>query len=277
MVLNGLHILVTRPEHQADNLSRLIEEQGGIAVRFPTLEVASRDNACEIKATLANLDKFQWVIFISANAVNFALKANGGKIALQIPPSPPFAKGGADFLPPPLQKGGWGGFAAVGQATAQAMKMAGLPVDLVPENSYNSEALLAMPQLQQVEGQSCLIIRGEGGREQLATTLRSRGAEVDYLEVYKRITPRIDSSPVVQLLAQHRLDAITVTSAEALQNLSAMLDERNSKLLLLIPLVVVSDRIRCIAADMGFNRIAVTDSPTDKAILETVITCVTGE
>ncbi|TAK63569.1 uroporphyrinogen-III synthase [Methylobacter sp.] len=266
MVLNGLHILVTRPEHQADNLSHLIEEQGGIAVRFPTLEIASRDNACEIKATLANLDKFQWVIFISANAVNFALKANSGKIArIIIPPAPP------------LQKGGRGGFAAVGQATAQAMKVAGLPVDLVPENGYNSEALLAMPQLQQVEGQNCLIIRGEGGREQLATTLRSRGAEVDYLEVYKRITPRIDNSPVVQLLAQRRLDAITVTSAEALQNLSAMLDERNSKLLLLIPLVVVSDRIRYIAADMGFNRIAVTDSPTDKAILETVITCVTGE
>jgi uroporphyrinogen-III synthase len=68
-----------------------------------------------------------------------------------------------------------------------------------------------------------------------------------------------------------------VTSAEALQNLCLMLDNKNNKLLSLIPLVVVSDRIRCIAADMGFNRIAVTDSPTDTAILETVITCVTGE
>jgi len=168
-------------------------------------------------------------------------------------------------------------FAAVGQATAQAMKMAGLPVDLVPEYGYNSEALLEMPQLQQVEGQNCLIVRGEGGREQLATTLRSRGAEVDYLEVYKRIIPRMDSSPVVELLAQHRLDVITVTSAEALQNLSLMLGEKNNKLLSLIPLVVVSDRIRCLAADMGFNRITVTDSPIDTAILETVITCVTGE
>jgi uroporphyrinogen-III synthase len=81
------------------------------------------------------------------------------------------------------------------------------------------------------------------------------------------------------LLAQHRLDVITVTSAEALQNLSLMLGEKNNnnKLLSLIPLVVVSDRIRCIAADMGFNRITVTDSPIDTAILETVITSVTGE
>jgi len=253
-VLNGACVLVTRPEHQAENLSRLIEQRGGIAVRFPALEIVSRDDD-RIKSTLENLDGFQWVVFISANAVNFALKANSGKI--------PRTKSVR--------------FAAVGQATAQAMKMAGLPVDLVPEYGYNSEALLEMPQLQQVEGQNCLIVRGEGGREQLATTLRSRGAEVDYLEVYKRIIPRMDSSPVVELLAQHRLDVITVTSAEALQNLSLMLGEKNNKLLSLIPLVVVSDRIRCLAADMGFNRITVTDSPIDTAILETVITCVTGE
>lgn len=255
-VLSGVRVLVTRPKHQAENLSRLIEEQGGIAVRFPTLDIVPRDDDA-IKSDLANLDRFQWVVFISVNAVNFALKANSGKI------------GYTESVR----------FAAVGKSTAQAMKMAGLPVDLMPENGYNSEALLAMPQLQQVEGQNFLIVRGEGGREQLATTLRSRGAAVNYLEVYKRIIPRIDSSPVMELLAQHRLDVITVTSAEALQNLSLMLGEKNNnnKLLSLIPLVVVSDRIRCIAADMGFNRITVTDSPNDTAILETVITSVTGE
>jgi uroporphyrinogen-III synthase len=264
--LNGVHVLVTRPEHQAENLSRLIEQQGGIAVRFPALEIVSRDDKGQIKSKLANLDRFQWIIFISANAVNFALKANGGKIGRAESP-----------LAPLLQRGKLEGFAAVGQATAQAMKMAKLPVDVVPEKGYNSEALLAMPQFQQVEGQNFLIVRGEGGREQLATTLRSRGAEVDYLEVYKRVIPKIDSSPVAELLEQQRLDVITVTSAEALQNLSFMLGEKNNKLLSLIPLVVVSDRIRCIATDMGFNRIIVTDSPTDAAILETVITCVTGE
>ncbi|WP_370869853.1 uroporphyrinogen-III synthase [Methylobacter sp.] len=253
-MLSGVRVLVTRPEHQAENLSRLIEERGGIAIRFPTLDIVSR-NDDEIKYSLTNMDSFQWVIFISVNAVNFALKANSGKI------------GRTESVR----------FAAVGRSTAQAMKVAGLPVDLMPADGYNSEALLAMPQLQQVEGQNFLIVRGEGGREQLATTLRSRGAEVNYLEVYKRIIPRIDSSPVIELLVQHRLDVITVTSAEALQNLSLMLGENNNKLLSLIPLVVVSDRIRCIAADMGFKRVTVTDSPIDTAILETVITCVTGE
>ncbi len=265
MILNGAHILVTRPEHQAENLSRLIEADGGVAIRFPTLEIAPLDATDKIINTLANLDDYHWVIFISANAVNFALKANGGKIGQFIPSHPLLTKRMA------------GRFAAVGQATANAMKMAGLPVGIVPENGYNSEALLAMPQLQHIEGQRCLIVRGEGGLEQLANSLLNRGAKVNYLEVYKRVTPDIDNSPVAKLLQQHRLDVITVTSAEALQNLNVMLGEKNNKLLLLIPLVVVSDRIRQIAADMGFNRIAVTDSPSDAAVLKTVITCVTGE
>jgi Uroporphyrinogen-III synthase len=193
--------------------------------------------------------------FISANAVNFALKANSGKIARTKSVR----------------------FAAVGQSTALAMRMAGLPVDLLPEDGYNSEALLAMPELQQVEAQRILIVRGEGGREQLATTLRSRGAEVSYQEVYKRVIPDADNSLVVSLLERHRLDVITSTSVEALQNLSLMLGEKNKELLSLIPLVVVSDRIRRQAFEMGFNRVTVTDRPTDTAILDTVITCVTGE
>lgn len=254
-VLNGKRVLVTRPAHQAENLCRLIEEQGGTAIRFPALDIVSRDDTSEITKTLANLDRFQWVVFISANAVNFALKAIDGRM------------GRLKSVR----------YAAVGRSTAQAMAAAGLPVDLVPESGYNSEALLAMPQMQQVEGQNCLIVRGEGGREELANTLRSRGANVEYLEVYKRIIPDIDSSPVLKLLEQNKLDAITITSGEALQNLLIMLDAEKHRLMSAIPLVVVSDRIRRAAADMGFKRITVTDSPSDTAIIEAVTTCMVGE
>ena len=72
------------------------------------------------------------------------------------------------------------------------------------------------------------------------------------------------------------MDVITVTSGEALQNLLIMLEEKNHQRLFEVPLVVVSDRIRQIAADTGFKRIAVTHDPSDVAILETVTMCVTG-
>ena len=133
-----------------------------------------------------------------------------------------------------------------------------------------------MPQMQQMNGQRCLIVRGEGGRDELAVALRSRGANVEYLDVYKRIIPSIDSSQVDILVAQDKLDVITITSGEALQNLLIMLGEKDRQRLFDVPLVVVSDRIGQIAADIGFKRIAVTHDPSDTAILETVTMCVTG-
>jgi uroporphyrinogen-III synthase len=255
-LLNGAHVLVTRPAHQAENLSRLIEAQGGVAIRFPTLAIVALNNTSTIQNTLAHLDRYQWLIFVSTNAVTMhSYYADGVKIKKVNPVR----------------------IAAIGKTTAQALAQAGLPVDLVPENGYNSEALLAMPQMQQINGQNCLIVRGEGGgREELATTLRDRGAMVEYLDVYKRIIPNIDNSQVSLLLAQDKLDVITITSGEALQNLLIMLAEKHHQRLFEVPLVVVSDRIRQIAADRGFKRIAVTNSPSDGAILETVTMCVTG-
>jgi len=254
-LLNGAHVLVTRPAHQAENLSRSIEEWGGVAVRFPTLAIVPLADSCTIQNTLAHLDRYQWLVFISANAVTMhSYYSDGVKIE--------------QFKSVRI--------AAIGKATALALAQAGLPVDLVPESGYNSEALLAMSQMQQMNGQSCLIVRGKGGREELATTLRSRGATVEYLDVYKRIIPALDSSQVSLLLAQDKLDVITATSGDALQNLLIMLEEKNHQQLFEVPLVVISNRIRQIAADMGFKRIAVTSSPSDAAILETVTLCVTG-
>lgn len=253
--LNGAHVLVTRPAHQAENLCRLIEERDGVAVRFPTLAIAALEDTCTIQNTLAHLDKYQWLIFVSANAVTMhRYYSDDGKI----------------------EKFKSVRIAAIGKATAQALVQAGLSVDLVPESGYNSEALLAMTQMQQMMGQRCLIVRGEGGREELATTLRNRGATVEYLDVYKRMIPGMDNSQVSLLLAQSMLDAITVTSGEALQNLIIMLEEKHHHQLFEVPLVVISNRIRQIAVDIGFKRIAVTNSPSDVAILETVIMCVTG-
>ena len=254
-LLNDVRVLVTRPAHQAENLCRLLEEQGGIPVRFPTLAIAALENKLAIKAGLAKWTSYQWLIFISVNAVTMHSYYS---------------------VDDKIKKLKSVRIAAIGQATAEALLLAGLPVDLVPEQGYNSEAVLAMPALQQMQGQRCLIVRGVGGREELAITLRSRGAVVDYLEVYQRIMPSSDSSAVNLLVAQNKLDVITVSSVTALQNLLIMLDEQYHQRLFLTPLVVISDRIRHIAADIGFKRIAVTNRPSDIAVLETVKTCVTG-
>ena len=261
--LNGAHILVTRPAHQAENLCQLIEQHGGVAVRLPTLQIV------ELEAAPADLLAYHtpatnpsnalsnpsWLIFTSANAVNFALKAIGGKIA----------------------RFGTAKIAAIGQATAKALLSSGLEVDLLPEIGFDSEALLAMPQMQAVNSLTIVVVRGQGGREKIATTLRERGAKVDYWEVYRRIMPDTQPFEVNALLEQAKLSAVVITSTEALQNLVVMVGENYIKKLVVLPLVVISDRIKRFAADIGFSHIAVTDGPSDKAIVGGVIAILHGE
>jgi len=251
--LNNAHVLVTRPAHQAENLCRLIESQGGKAIRFPTLDIQAIPYSGHVQNELANSRKFQWLIFISANAVNFALKANGGKI-------PRYSSVRV---------------AAVGHSTARALADAGVLVDLVPEG-YSSEALLATPELQQVSGLRFMIVRGEGGREELASVLRSRGAEVAYLPVYKRVIPTVDNSQLLMLLGQQKLDAIIITSGEALQNLLVMIPQQYRPMLVAIPIIVVSGRIAQIAGNMGFKQIVTAEYPADTAIMVAVTMSLTG-
>jgi uroporphyrinogen-III synthase len=253
-LLNNAHILVTRPKLQAQVLCDLINERGGVAIALPTLEIVASDNVAQIQNTLARLSEFQWLVFISANAVNFALLANGGKIA---------ATKSTRLV-------------AIGKATAQALQDAGLCVDVMPELGYDSEALLATAELQAMTGQKVLIIRGDSGRDELATRLSERGACVEYLMVYKRLLPKLGSSNLSQLIAEQQLQLIIITSGESLQNLVTLTDKQQQQALRELPLVVISDRIKQLAKELGFKRIAVSAGPANTAILETIIIVCNG-
>jgi len=242
------NILVTRPKQQAETLCHLIEKQGWNAIRFPTLRIVGVE-AEAIKLQFDALKQYHWLVFISANAVNFALKANNGKIDCFINSH----------------------IAAVGKATEKALIAHGLTVDLVPESHFNTEGLLATTEMNNVQGKSCLIVRGNGGRETLASCLRERGAKIAYMEVYTRIKPCHNDPTAKKLLVQGNLHAITITSNEALLNLLSMFDKTLHYLLHAVPLVVISDRIKELAEQSEFNHIAVTDYPGDTAIIKTVV------
>lgn len=250
--LNGVQVLVTRPAAQADNLCQLIERHGGQAVRFPTLDIQAE---CVPPLAIEKALACDWLIFTSTNAVDFALKAFDGKM-------------------PRLQAIR---LAAVGQATANTLRLAGLSVACVPKQDFSSEGLLAEAALQDVAAQRIMIVRGVGGREKIAQILRGRGATVDYLEVYRRCLPDVDPSELVQRLRAGQLAASSVTSGEALQNLLALLDQASANILFKLPLVVVSDRIEQLAQQVGFEKITVSRQPTDAAILETLTTLFSGE
>jgi uroporphyrinogen-III synthase len=246
--LQKVSVLVTRPEHQADALCELIEADGGKAIRFPVLEIVEPESLSTVQQQIDRLHEFDIVIFISPNAVQRAV--NLVRSQRQFPES--------------LQ------LAAVGRASAKALKKMGLEADIFPTTRFNSEALLEMPQLQAMAGKRILIFRGEGGREVLAETLKQRGAEVEYAEVYRRIKPSGDVSLLMRAWARGDIDIVTVTSNEGLSNLYDMLGQLGRRWLLATPLVVISERGRELAEQLGFKQLLMAERASDQAILSAI-------
>ena len=195
-MLSGTGVIVTRPAAQSHAVARMIEAIGGRAILFPALEISAHQPAAQSRAALAEADI---AIFISANAVAFGLR---------------YAK---ENLLKNLQ------LAAIGNATAQALKNQGYGDIIVPESGADSEALLATAALQAVAGKEIVIFRGVGGRETLRSALCQRGAKVAYIECYARRQPDVSASDLAKLLHHEDIAAIHVLSRETLQNFSNMI------------------------------------------------------
>lgn len=160
--------------------------------------------------------------------------------------------------------------AAVGQGSANALKRHGIAEVLVAADGNDSESLLALPQLRQVDGWRVAIFRGEGGRETLKEELTRRGAIVTYLECYRRRKPASDPAPLLALGAQGKIGAITVTSAESARNLRDMLGEPGWDWLKRTPLFALHPRIAAVAGELGWQDIHVT-GPGDEGLVNGMI------
>src|SRR3569833_4496170 len=116
----------------------------------------------------------------------------------------------------------------------------------------------------------CELIRAAGGRELLAETLRTRGAELCYAEVYRRLEPNTDLDAL--RAAHSRIDLIVVTSNDGLRNHVSMAGERHRRWLLDTPLAVIRPRTAELAVEMGFvHPAAVAYTAADEALLATIL------
>jgi len=204
VLLNGFGIVITRPLDQAKNLSILIEQQGGKAISFPLIAISPLSDYTEFEQNIKQLRMSEWVIFISSNAVDSGMP----QIINQYKKLPAHLK-----------------FAAIGPQTAQHLSSYGIQHVLIPDVRFDSEALLALPQMHTVKDQRIVIVRGKGGRELLAETLIARGAKVSFAECYQRINPQNDCMSLKKLWLNQKCHAIVVTSSEAMRHLLNMTNQ----------------------------------------------------
>ena len=247
--LKNTTVLVTRPAHQAENFIDLVEEAGGRVIRFPVIAIEPRELTGADEHVLQQSS--DCLIFISANAVSLGVREINrvapGKLASTR-------------------------IMAIGQATAQALLDHGLTPALVPPSPYNSEALLAMPEMRDIEGRRYTVIKGKGGREYLHEQLQARGAIVSCIDIYERAKPAQSNEPLQQLTLYDHV-VIAVTSVKGLHNLFDMATAEQSTWMkqhasFLVPGSRVADAVR----DLHIKRPpVVAENATDRVMFKRLL------
>jgi uroporphyrinogen-III synthase len=235
--------------HQAGELITAIEAAGGTAVAFPAIEVQGR-NAAVVREEDASLPPADIVIFTSPNAVDFGLHA--------------VAEDGVRI-------------AAIGPSTQAALERAGRSVDIRSESGFDSEHLLAHPELRSVRGKRVRIVRGDTGRRLLAEALRERGATVDYLSVYRRLPARPSPAALADIERTWRsggIDCVTVMSVETLEHLLSILPDFCRDALNATILVTPSRRVIQTAAEkIPAAQTTLAPGPQAADMLRALIAC----
>ena len=253
--LQGISIAITRPIDQAKKLSALITEAGGTPILFPLIEITPLVDYSQFEAMISAIKDYDWAIFISSNAVQ-----NG---------MPRLVKAGIvkESVFRNLK------FAAIGPVTASELQSFGVKEVLIPNDRFDSESLLALPEMTNVFSKKILIVRGVGGRDVMAETLKARGAQVTFAECYQRINPQTDCNLLAQLCSEKKLHGIVVTSSEAMRHLLDLAGD--AAWLRNVTLFVNHARIAELPLQLGF-KVAVADAQGDDAMLQIIASCRVG-
>lgn len=251
-------VLVTRPQPQADDWVARLQALGVPAQALPLMAIADAADPAAVTAAWASVPGQTLVMFVSPSAVE--------RFFGQRP-----ARGGQE---PAWPAQVWAG--STGPGTARALRQAGVPAQAVvspPEagGAFDSEALWReLRPRRDWRGASALIVRGEGGRDWLADTLRAEGVQVRFVEAYRRAAPVPDAAQ--QAALSRALDEPVgsvwlFSSSEAVGHLPALApgaDWSRSRALATHP------RIAAAAQAIGFGQVWQI-APSPQAVAEALV------
>ena len=233
--MSSWRLLLTRPAQECAGLAAALADAGIHSASLPLLAIEPLAVTAEQRAIMGELDEYRAVVVVSKPAARLGLEL-------------------LDRYGPQRSTGSL--WFSVGAATGTILKDHGLDVSW-PDHGDDSEALLALPRLAEaldVAAPKVLILRGEGGREHIAETLRRRGTQVDMLELYRRRLPDYPPGALIDTLRSERLNAVVVSSGQGLTSLHELAGP-DWPLLRELPLFVPSPRVAEMAAALGAQTI----------------------
>jgi uroporphyrinogen-III synthase len=201
--LAGRRVVVTRAAEQCQPVIEALREAGAEAVLLPLVAFAAVENPDELDECLKDAERFDWVFFTSQNAVR-ALQERAGKIGILLGQSFSGAK-----------------IAAVGPATAEVVRVAGLNVDCV--SKVHNGVALAEELAGEVRGKNVFLPRSDRANPDLVMALQRHGAIVKTVVAYKTVAPDLEAGTAEEILAKGGVDAVLFFSPSAVHHLRGIL------------------------------------------------------
>jgi uroporphyrinogen III methyltransferase/synthase len=203
--LFGKRILVTRARRQASALSRLLARRGAQPVELPAIDIRAVADSGELDRALSHLQRYQWIIFTSVNAVAAFWQR-------------------LHSLSRDSRALGELKIGAIGPATAKALAGNGIIADYVPR-VYTSEGIIAGLKSQNIEGQHFLLPRADIADKVLVRGICRLGASAQEITCYRTV-PAVEAiTRAKQMVVSGKIDVITFTSSSTVTNLVAAFGE----------------------------------------------------
>ncbi|MEM9493187.1 MAG: uroporphyrinogen-III synthase, partial [Myxococcota bacterium] len=202
--LFGARALVTRNPEQAQTFVRAVAELGGETVVAPVTRIAPppAESAAELDRVIAELDRYHWVLFTSANSVVrfFAELRQRARDSRAL---------------------GRARIACVGPATARAIERFGITADVVPAHG-DAEGLARAVLAAGAEPGAVLLPRAASGRDEAIHVLGAAGFAVDAVAVYQTEPSPAEQPAVAAGLARLRAGTIDIIALFAPSQVRAL-------------------------------------------------------
>ena len=250
--LTGVSILITRPVMPASRTATRLAALGATPLIFPTTIIEPPADAAPLNTALAKISDYYAAIFVSPSAAEMTL-APIGAIAKKLPAMLHV------FAP--------------GPGTSEELNIRGVANVEMPETSFDSEGLLALPSLQAsaIKDKRIVIFRGNDGRELLREELVKRGATVDAITAYHRRAPNTPPTGLLELLRAGKVNALSAMSSDAITNLVQLIPAaERAALIFSMPVYASHERIAATARGAGFRNVMET-AAGDAGLITTLL------
>ncbi|MFQ5789590.1 MAG: uroporphyrinogen-III synthase [Acidobacteriota bacterium] len=205
--LKGRRVVVTRPREQAAGLAEALRAHGAEVIEAPAIQIEAALDAAPLDAAIQGLESYDWIVFTSVNGVRAfltRLEAQGRR-AEEL---------GACHL------------AAIGPATAAALRERGLSVDVVPRRFVAEQVFEAIRTWGPLTGKRILLPRADIAREALPELLRGHGAEVDVVVAYQTVPASGPIAEALELISRGMVDVVTFTSGSTVRSFFAAAEDK---------------------------------------------------